>query len=164
MKNKIIILTTFLLTLTLISCDKEENTVDNNEEVLEEVVQLVLPLTDCWAEIEQEDLLQFSGTSHTFCFISDSEFTLERESWTDIVSDINIPNSWTEYIKGSYTLTNESFEITGSYMDSDFMNFETSRFGESELVRTFEVKVVSENEMILDNNEDLPYLGIRLVN
>jgi len=155
MKVKIIILTTLILGLTLLSCDREDVTGDPMDSNL--------PLSDCWTEIEEDGVLQFSGSNHIFCFVTDTEFTLEQERWTDIISDINAPTRWTDYIKGTYVLTNESFEVKGNYMDSDFVNLGTSQFGETEFAKTFEVKVVSETEMILDNNDIAPYLGIRLV-
>ena len=149
MNTKIINLTTILLILTLFSCDNE--------------VELSLPLTDCWTEIEHETILQFAGTNHIFCFLSDAEFTLELQSWTDAIGDINAPNPWTEYIKGTYVFSSDSFEIKGSYMDSVFINSVTNSSGETEYARTYEVKVVSETEIILNNNDDNPTREIRLL-
>jgi len=157
MKTKIIILTSAILLVSILSCNKEP-IIDE-----EETVQLDLPLTDCWTEIEEESFLQFSGSNHIFCFLNDTEFTLKLESWTDIISDPNTPTRWTEYIKGAYVLTNESFEISGNYMDAEFLNLVPGHSGGTSLTRTFEVKVISETEMILDNNDMSPTRGIRLV-
>ena len=156
MKFNIITLTVILLTSTLFSCSEDE--------ITNEIVESAFSPTGCWIEMEDESMFQFSGTNYTFCFLNDTMFTLKLESWTDIVVDINSPIHWSEYIKGTYVLTNESFEISGNYMDVDFMNFELSHFGETELEKTFEVKVVSESEIILNNNEISPHLGIRLLN
>ena len=159
MKNQIIILTTILLSIFIAACDREEM----NAELEEEQMELPLPLGDCWTEVDEESVLQFAGSNHTFCFLNDTEFTLELDSWTDIIADINAPSQWTEYIKGTYTLTNDSFMVTGRYMDSEFLDLVTSRFGETEFENTYEVTVVSETEFILNNNDDQPYLGIRLL-
>lgn len=156
MKSNYIILTSLLLIFTLFSCERDR--------VNDEIVEITLMPAGCWTEIEHESTLQFAGTNHTFCFLSDTEFKLELESWSDIVTDINTPNTWSEYIKGTYVWTNESLEITGLYMDSDYTNFVTSRSGETEYSKTYEVKVVSETEFILDNNDIMPYRGIRLLN
>ena len=84
------------------------------------------------------------------------------ESWTDIIVD-NAPSRWVEYIKGSYSLSNESFEFSGRYTDENFENFVLSRFGNEELEMTFAVTAVSQTEIILDKNEMFPTNGIRLV-
>jgi len=155
MKLKINVLTIILLSLGLLSCEKQELTSDP--------IEIPLSIIDCWTEIEDTTVLQFSGTNYAFCFLNETQFTLELESWTDIVSDTNSPSSWIEYIKGTYVFTGESLEISGSYMDSEFENFVTNRLGETEFAKNFKVKVVSETEMILDNDDVNPYRGIRLV-
>ena len=144
--------TTFLfiaiLLFILFSCSEDE--------------EIVLPLTDCWIEVEEESVIQFGGTNFKFCFLSDTEFTLELLSWTDQIVIGGCGNQ-TEYIKGTYIWTSESFEVVGNYVDSDFVVSASSCLGETEYTRTFTVKVISATEMILDNNDDNPTRGIRLL-
>jgi len=155
MKIKIAFLTTLLLTAALFSCDNEDST--------DKSAELALLLNGCWTEIENESFIQFAGTNYTFCFLSDTEFTLELESWTDAISETIPTGQWTDYVKGTYVLSNESLEITGDFMDSNFSTFVNNRFGESKLERTFEIEVASETEMILDKNDMNPTREIRLV-
>lgn len=147
--------TVIFLISTLISCDR-----DGNNNLLEE---MALPPTDCWTEIEDDSFIQFAGSNHIFCFLSGTEFTLELERWTDVVSDINAPNNSFEYIKGTYVWANDSFEIAGSYMDSDYINFVSNPAGETDYTKTYEVKVISDKEMILDDKDNYPNRRIRLV-
>ena len=158
MKANFFGLVIFLLLITLFSCKKDPTFI----EITSEFVEIDLSTFDCWTEKEDESILQFAGSNHTFCFLNDEEFTLILDSWTDVISPSS-PSHWTEYIKGTYVWTNESFEITGKYMDADFINFETSLSGATDFSKLFTVKVVTETEMILDHNNDFPYLGIRLL-
>ena len=58
-----------------------------------------------------------------------------------------------------------TFDIQlNSCMASDYTNFVDNNLGESEFEKTFEVKVISETEMILDNDDIMPFRGIRLLN
>lgn len=161
MKSKPIILSALLVFSTLISC--ENGIIDTAEEEIVVEAITIMP-NGCWIEMEDEAIFQFAGTNHTFCFLNSTEFTLELESWTDALIDLNDPGRWTEHIKGEYIWTNESLEVSGSYFDSEYTNSTTSKYGETEFIRAFEVKVISETEIILDNNEDNPYLEIRLLN
>ena len=166
MKTNWLILFSLLLVLNACNSDEEINVLEDSRGVQDTVedtrAALSLPLSDCWTEIEDEAVLQFSGSNHNFCFLNDSEFTLEIKSWSDILSD-NLPSERIEYIKGAYILTNETFEISGIYMDSDFQNATTGIFGDSEFEKAFDVKVISETEFILDNNDMFPYRAIRLL-
>ena len=152
MKLQTIIITTLLI-LTLFSCDSDSC----------ESVEISLPLTDCWLEFEPESFIQFAGSNHTFCFLSDTEFTLQLDSWTDAIV-AGGSGQWTEYIRGTYVLTSDAFEVTGKYTESDFVTLVTNSIGETDFANTYALKVVSETELVLDNNVERPTQAIRLMN
>lgn len=127
--------------------------------------EAIIPdFSDCWKEIESEEVLQFAGANYTFCFLNDTELTIEITRWTDVI-EIDGPNcqSNTNYIKGTYTWTNESLETLGIYTTSDFSTPDSICNGQTEFERNYTMEVVSETEVILDKNENSSVLGIRLI-
>lgn len=139
-------LISFFIILILCSCNEKE---------------IMIDFINCWEEVEYEGGIQFEGSNYTFCFLNETELTIETVKWTDI-GGLNCGNS-VEYIKGTYVLTSGTLEIEGVYTDLEFSMPDSNCEGNMDFQRSFKVKVISETEFILDQNNERPYLGIRLI-
>lgn len=136
----------FFIVFILCSCNKEE---------------IMIDFINCWEEVEHEGYIQYEGSNYTFCFLNDTELTIEKVKWSDLIG-LNCRNS-VEYIKGTYVFTNKALEIQGVYTDLDFSIPDSSCEGNMDFQKSFKVEVISRTEFILDQNDERPYLGIRLI-
>lgn len=79
-------------------------------------------LNGIWVEIEPNNVIQFTGTNHTFFFREDS-FFLQREYWNDVVEPDDTCEGCPKfsYIKGKYILDLNTINLNGIfYKDSSF--------------------------------------------
>lgn len=95
---------------------------------------------DAWEKWEQQlpdTIAFFAGSSRIVEFKKDS-FRSKIESWTDVCETLYItdslgniidtivdPCNWTDYVKGTYSVNNDSMFFTGKWYDSLYTTIQT---------------------------------------
>lgn len=124
--------------------------------------EIIPDLTECWEEVEPDGVIQFAGTSHTFCFLNDTDFTIKITRWTDVIPGPDC-ETITEYIEGTYQWDGDLLAMQGIYTDSDFSTPGVSCDGKTNFQRNFKIEVISETKILLDRNNESLTSSIRLV-
>ena len=76
-----------------------------------------------WSEKEDPEAIQFTGSNHTFQFLSDNTFLLKRRFWSlekSIDPNQKCASDFTEFIKGNYHINYNAILLEGNYFDQDF--------------------------------------------
>lgn len=135
-----------LLLILLVACTKTDNPPN---------------ITGNWEEQESSNFIQFAGSTHVFEFKADS-FFLSLRYWTDMI-DVNAPcpHNRTEYIRGTYELTEDMLSISGKYTDETFVTEQATCDGELDYEASYEY-VYEVGELLL-NPEQEEYFQIRLL-
>lgn len=114
-------------------------------------------LSGRWTELADDSNLYYSGTIHSFYFKDDS-FTAKIISWADVIDSIpgNPCPSEEEvktFIRGIYTLANDSIYFTGKLCDSLYSQEQPACDGTAKFVRNYKF-IKTDTTIIL--NEDKP--------
>ena len=74
-----------------------------------------------WSEKEDPDKIQFAGSNHQIVFFDDHTFQLKLRYWTDAINPSETcPAKRTDFIKGTFSIQNNTLKYIGVYADEAF--------------------------------------------
>ena len=118
-----------------------------------------------WIEHVPDGKFYFEATLHSFSFKEDS-FNAKIISWTDVV--VIIPSdscssdgSDETYIKGKYSIENDSIYFTGKLCDSLYQNLQPSCYGVSDYIDKF--RFAKNDTTIIFNADEESIFGYGII-
>lgn len=144
MKNFLVLFITILFSL-LVACQKTANKPADNY------------LSGRWTEHVPDGIAYYAASLHSFSFYKDS-FNAKIVSWTDVVviipSDPCPSTGYEEiYIKGKYSLINDSIYFSGKLCDSLYQNLNPTCNGIADYNERF---LFTKNDTAIILNADKP--------